>query len=92
MSWLALIVPSPALIAFSPDFIANRFLNKSAYNAPNNMPRYPTFCYFTSFSIDSLTLFVNKQASSKNLTIFMISFISSFKIISVVIPDQETFF
>ena len=39
-----------------------------------------------------LVHFVNKLGSSCDLTIFRISFISSFDIISVVIPDSKNFF
>ena len=53
------------------------------------MSRNPTFCSFVLFSIVSLTIFINKAVYSKDKTIFMISFISSF-IISVFIPDQKT--
>ena len=54
--------------------------------------RNPSFCSFTSFLIVSLKPFINKPDSSSDLTILMISFISSFEIISVVIPDPKIFF
>ena len=55
------------------------------------MLRSPPFCYFASVLIVSLTLFISKSYSSRDLTIFMISFISPFEIISVV-PEPKMFF
>ena len=49
------------------------------------MLRNPPFCSFASFSIVLLTLFIHKSDSSKGLLIFMISSISSFGIINVVV-------
>ena len=63
-----------------------------ANNVPNNMPRNPTFYSFVSFSIVSLIPFINKLASSRDLIIIMRSFISSFVIISLVLPDPKIFF
>ena len=45
---------------------------------------------FASFWIVSQTLFDNKRESSRDLTIFIVSSISSFDIISVV-PDPKIF-
>ena len=39
-----------------------------------------------------LTLFINKADSSRDLAIFMISLIASFKILNVVIHDPNIFF
>ena len=61
--------------------LLNRSPNKFQRNAP-----------FASFSIVLLILFINKPASSRDLTIFMILFIYSFGIIRVVIPYREIFF
>ena len=58
----------------------------------NNILRNPPFCYFVLFLVISLTPFINKSDSSSDLTIFMISLISSFEIISVVTPDLNIFF
>ena len=66
---------------------------------PNNIPKNPTFCFLASFLIFSLTIFINKPNYSVDLIIFIISFISSFEIISVVTceanskrrPDQNIF-
>ena len=71
-----------------------RFPNKLAHNAPDNMLRKPPSCYFTSFLIVSLTAFVNKLREShflRDLIIFMITSISSCKIINVAIPDTIFF-
>ena len=56
------------------------------------MPRNPTVCTFASCSIDLLTTFIKKLDCSRDLAIFVISFISSFEIISVVIPDPYIWF
>ena len=58
---------------------------------PNNMLRNPPFCSFTSFAIVSLTTGINKPNSSRDITIYIISSISSFEI-NVVIPDTKVFF
>ena len=60
-------IPSPALIIPLP---ANRFANKLAPKAPNNIPKNPPFL--------------------KELTIFTISFTSSFEIISVVMREAKS--
>ena len=81
-------MPSPALIASLP---VNRFPYKVAPKVSNNIPRNPPFCCFASFHIVSLMPFINKPDSSSDLTIFMISFISSIEIINVVVPDPNIF-
>ena len=92
------IVPSPAVIITRPGifehlthFPVNRFPNNLAPSAPYDVPRNPHFYSFTSFSIVSLTPIIHKPASSRDLIIFMISFISSFEIISVVMLDPNIF-
>ena len=77
---------SPAPIVLLP---AYRFPIKLGPNAPNNIPRNPPFCFFASFLIILLTSFINKSDSPGDLTIFMISFICSFKIINSVTPDPN---
>ena len=56
------------------------------------MPKNPPFYYFDLFSIVLLTPFFNKPDSSSDLTVFMISFISSSEIINVVMLDSQIFF
>ena len=46
------------------------------------MLRNTTFCSFSSILIVLLTPFINKPDSSKDLAIYMISFISLFEIIN----------
>ena len=70
---------------------ANIFPNKIAPNVTNKILRNPPFYSFASFWIVSLTPFNNKPESSRYLTIFIISFISSFDVISVVVPEPEIF-
>ena len=48
--------------------------------------------FFASFLIVLITPFIDKPDSSKDLTILMISFIFSFEIINVVIPEPKRFF
>ena len=98
----ALIVPLPALIipasVILKDFhrltplSGNECSNKLAPNVPNNIRRIPPLYSFGSFLIVSLTLFINKPNSSRDLIIFVISSTSSFEIINVVIPDLKAFF
>ena len=74
--------------------LAGRFPNKLAPNVPDNMLRIPSFYYFTSFLIVSLTAFVNKLRESqflRDLIILMITSISSFKFIYVSIFDTVFF-
>ena len=47
----------------------------------------PIFCYFVSFVIVSITPFVKKPDSSRDIPIFMISFKSSFQNTTVAVPD-----
>ena len=61
--------------------LVNEFPNKLAPNFPNNIQRNPHFCSFASFLIVSLKLFINKPDSSRDLIIFMKSFISLLEII-----------
>ena len=56
---------------------------------PHNIPRNPTFFYFASFLIVSLKPFINNPDSSRDLTIFTISFIPWFEIINVVLLDPN---
>ena len=70
----------------------NRFPNKLTPNVPKTMPRNPPLCSFALFLIVSLTPFDNKPDSLRDLTIFMISSISSFEIIVAVNPEPKIFF
>ena len=79
----------PALFTPRP---VKRFPNKLASNVPNNILRYPPFCYFTSFWTVSVIPFNNKPESSRGFTILITSFFSSFDVISVVVfPDPKIF-
>ena len=75
-------MPSPALIV---PLCVKRFPNKLVAKVPNNIPRNPPFCSFASLIIVLLRPFINKPDSSSDSTIFIISFISSLKIINVVV-------
>ena len=59
---------------------------------PNNISRNPAFCSFASFLIVLLTPFISKPDYSRDLIIFMISFISSFEIINIAVPYPKTFY
>ena len=65
----------------------NAFRNISAANAPNNIERNQPFSSFVSFLIVSLISFITKPGSTSDLTIFFISFISSFEIVNAVVSD-----
>ena len=78
---------SPALIAPLP---VNRFPNKLAPNATNNIMRNPPFSSFASFSIVSLVPYINKLDYSRDLIIFMITFISSFEMFNVVVREAKS--
>ena len=62
------------------------------------MPRKLLFCSFALFFIVFLTPFINKSDSSRDLTIVIISFVSSFEVIDVVhlvegrMPEPKIFF
>ena len=58
---------------------------------PNNIPRNKPFYSFVLSWIISVTLFINKRDSSRDLTIFLISFIYSLKFVNVVITDPNIF-
>ena len=81
-------MPSPTLIVPLP---VNKFLSKVAPNVPNNIQRNHSFCYFASLTV-LLMSFINKPDSSSDLITFMISLISLFAIISLVIPDPKIYF
>ena len=83
------IVPLPAHINPLP---SNRLANKLDFMCLKIYSRNPPFCSLASFSILSQTPFINKSDSSRDLSIFIISFIHSFEIISVVICDQKNVF
>ena len=61
------------------------FPSKLAASVPNNILRNPPLCWLASFWIVSQTLSDNKLESLRDLTISIMSFISSFDIISIVI-------
>ena len=74
----ALTHPFPALFIPLP---ANILSYKRAPSIPNNILRNPPFCSLISFPIVS-TPFNNKPETSRDLSILIMSFISSFDIIS----------
>ena len=51
----------------------------------------PLFCSFVSFLIVSLIPFISNPDSSRDLTVLIISSISSFEITNAVIPDPLIF-
>ena len=98
--WLIAVVLSPVQIISSPAEITshpcisglhnNIFPNAIAPNAPNNIPRNLTYCYFASFLIVPLTLFISKPDSSSYLTTLIISSISSFEIVSATVRGAKS--
>ena len=59
--------------------------SKFAPNVPNSLLRNPPFCSLASFRTVSQTPFNNKPESFRDFTILIMSSISSFDIISVVL-------
>ena len=57
----------------------------------NKTPKNPPICFFNLFLIVLLKPFINKHKSSRDLTISIISYISSSEIIKAV-SDPNTFF
>ena len=80
-------MPSHGLILSLP---VNIVPKKIAPNAPNNILANPAVYFFASFSIVSVTPFVNTPDSSSDLTIFKISFVSSFEITIVVVRGAKS--
>ena len=64
---------------------------KLAVNVANSIGLNLLYCSFGSFLIASLATLTNKPHSSRNATIFIISFISSFEIIIAAMPDPKVF-
>ena len=81
-------MPLSALIVSLP---VNRSPMKVAPKVPNKVSGSLSFYSFASLLIVSLTSFTNKPDSSRDLTISIISFISSSEIINVVTPDPNIF-
>ena len=79
-------MPSPALI--NP-LLVNALPNTLAANLPNNTGRNPLFCYFVLFLIVSLTHFTSNLDSSCDVTIFIISTISSIGIFNAVVWEAK---
>ena len=71
----------------SPALIVNALFNILAANVPKSIGRNSCFGFFASFLIVSLIPFINNPDSSSYLTIFVISSISSFKVINAAVPD-----
>ena len=71
---------------------ADIFPNKKAANIPNSIPKMPPFCYFALFLFVLETRFINKPESSKDVTIFIISSIILFEIVSVVVTEPRFIF
>ena len=89
LTWHLIQIWHPWLVLHHlPD---NWFLNKTEPFIPNNMPRYAfsLFCFiFNCF----ITRLINKPVSSRDLTFYMISSISSFEIINVAVTELRFFF
>ena len=69
----------------------NRFPNKLAPNVPDKIPINQHFCYFASFLIVLLTPFISTQDYLRDLNVLIISFTSSFEIISALMPEPILF-
>ena len=69
----------------------NRYPHKLAPKVPKTILRNLPLCFFGSFLIILPGPFINKPDYSSDLTIFITSFVSSFKIINVVTSDPNIF-
>ena len=89
----ALLEPKPAIIIPLPDKTFDNISPiKEAAKVPNNILRNHPLYSLVSCWIVSLTPFNNTPEFSRDITIFIISFISSFEIIKVVVPEPSIFF
>ena len=70
---------------------ANRFPSKLALNVPNNIVRNTRLSFVALFLFFLLTSFINKPDSSRDLVVYMISFISALEIVNIVLPDPNCF-
>ena len=61
--------------------------NKRACNMPNSMSKNYLFCYFASFLIVLGIAFIKKLKYSRDLTILIMSSVSSFEIINAVVSN-----
>ena len=68
------------------------FPNKLAPKLPNKIPKYHYFCSFVSFLIVLVTTFNKILESSRDWTIFIMPFISSYEIVKVTTPEPCIFF
>ena len=73
------------------DLHANRFLHKRASNVCNSTLRTLPFSSFDLRSVVSIVAFTIQLESSGDLTSYIISFVSSFEIINVGIPEPRIF-
>ena len=92
---IPLPVPAPAIPLPVPvltiPFPVNKFPKKLAPRVPYNILKNPPFCFFVSFIIALVTPFSKIFESSSAWTTLIISFISSFDSIKVVVPDLNIF-
>ena len=90
-----LLDTQPALIVLSSALIVPLAVNKYPYklppNVPNNIIGNPLLCSLTSFLFVSLTFINDKLEYSIGLTILIMSSISSFDIVNVVVSDPKIF-
>ena len=68
------------------------FPNRLAPKEPNNMRKNPPFCFFVLFLIVLMTPSNKILESSRARTVFIMSFISLFKIIKVFVLEPCMFF
>ena len=67
----------------------NALPNKLATNVPSNIGRNLPICSFASFLIVLPISFISNHDSSSDLTIFVISSVSPFRIINAVVPESK---
>ena len=78
--------------ALTISFRDNKFPSKIDRRVLANIPKNPPSFFFVLFLFVSVTPFSKTLESSRASTIFIISFISLFQIIKVVVPEPCVFF
>ena len=81
-----------SLSLYFPFYFHNQLLQFLAPKVPINIIKNPPFFSFVSFLITLVTYFNKILESSRAWTIFIMSFISSFEVIKVVVHEPCVFF
>ena len=80
----SILFPKPAL---NTSFPANMLPKKLTPKVPNNILKNPPYCCFVSYLMVLVIPFNKSLESSRDRSIFIISFIFLFEIMKVVVPE-----